>query len=571
MDTQAHSEAKPRSKADMMRDFIRFAGPENTHAIREYANRIDMPIAEAFKILNEFLHEEAKPDDKEFWDNPEEWLVPGEGHGIGINKAAQRVYAKLGVTGKFFIQGDSVVRIETVDGKTVIKIVRPHEFRGIIEDHFKVKRVVNGKEENKITKIHSVCSIETATSILENDSRLVMLDRIERVVDCPVLDQDGRICRKGYHKHLNGGTYITGGDVEDVPLEEAIESIKELFADYNFATPADRLRAIAMLFTPAIAQGRLITGPFPIDVAEADRSQSGKTYRHKVSAAVYNETLSPITRQKGGVGSIDEAFASVLLSGRPFIQIDNYRGKVDSQLIEACITSEQAEVRVPYRGLTKVSTKGVSIMITSNGVELTNDLANRCCIIRIRKRDGFGFKRYDEGDLLDHVQANQGYYLGCVFAVLKAWIKEEKPVDYDHRHSFRKWSAALNWITREFFADVEKSEPTRMLDGHAEIQKRTSNPFEAILRSVAIQLKSEDRLGDLFNASELVDIVEGDTPNTISGKDDAQKAQAFGRQIATLYRKAGKDVIHVEEFTISRETRTNSNREQVKYYRFDEA
>ena len=51
---------------------------------------------------------------------------------------------------------------------------------------------------------------------------------------------------------------------------------------------------------------------------------------------------------------------------------------------------------------------------------------------------------------------------------------------------------------------------TRMLDGHAEIQKRTSTPFEAILRSVAIQLKEEDKLGDLFNASELVDIVEGD-------------------------------------------------------------
>jgi hypothetical protein len=401
---------------------------------------------------------------------------------------------------------------------------------------------------------------------------MVMLDRIERVVDCPVLDHNGKICRKGYHKHLNGGTYITGGEVEDIPLEEAIESIKDMFSEYNFASPADRLRAIAMLFTPAIAQGGLITGPFPIDVAEADQSQSGKTYRHKVTAAVYNETLSPITRSKDGVGrGIDEAFASCLLSGRPFIQIDNYRGKVDSQLIEACITSEQAEVRVPYRGLTNVSTKGVSIMLTSNGVELTSDLANRCCIIRIRYREGFKFKQYNEGDLLDHVQTNQGYYLGCVFAVLKAWTKDKKPTDYDNRHSFRKWSSALNWITREFFTDVEKAEPTRMLDGHAEIQKRTSNPFEAILRSVAIQLKEEDKLGDLFNASELVDIVEGDTPNTISGKDDAAKAQSFGRQIATLYRKAGKDVIRVEEFAISRETRTNSNREQVKYYRFNEA
>ena len=323
-----------------------------------------------------------------------------------------------------------------------------------------------------------------------------------------------------------------------------------------------------MLFTTAIAQGGLISGPIPVDVAEADESQSGKTYRHKVSASVYNETLAPISRQQGGVGSIDEAFASVLLSGRPFIQIDNLRKKLDSQLLEAAITSQQVGVRVPYQGLTTVSTKGVTIFITSNGVELTPDLANRCCIIRIRKRQGFKFRKFDEGDLLDHVQAKQGYYLGCVFAVLKDWIQKDSPTEYDHRHAFRQWASSLNWIIGNYFGT--EGNKNKMLDGHSDIQKRVSNPFEATLRSVAIVLRDTDRLENAFQAGELVDIAENEAGIQVPGRDEASKRQTFGRLMGALYKNAQADKIQIDEFVITRISVRNANRDPVKHYRFEQ-
>jgi hypothetical protein len=257
----------------------------------------------------------------------------------------------------------------------------------------------------------------------------------------------------------------------------------------------------------------------------------------------------------------------VLLSGRPFIQIDNLRKKLDSQLLEAAITSQQVGVRVPYQGLTAVSTKGVTIFITSNGVELTGDLANRCCIIRIRKKQGFRFKAFDEGDLLDHVQAKQGYYLGCVFAILGDWIQKTSPTEYDNRHSFRQWAASLNWIIGKYFgSDGDK---TQMLDGHSEIQKRVSNPFEATLRSVAIVLRDTDRLEDAFQASELVDIAENEAGAQILGRDEAAKCQTFGRHIGALYRQAQSEKIKVEEFVITRESRKSAMYKEVKHYRFE--
>jgi hypothetical protein len=253
----------------------------NNQTFEDYPDTPEVETNPHFEgSMNEEQFEAESAEDADFWHHPDEWLVPGKGYGIGINKASRRAYLKLAATGKYFLRDGVVVRVNSVNGVTRIEMVRPQEFRGIIEDHFKVKQVTAGKDEDSLKKIHSISSVEIAGAILENGAK-AELPKIERVVDCPVIDHKGNICRSGYHEHLNGGTYITKGSADTVPLREAIASIGELFAEYSFATPADSLRAIAMLFTTAMAQGGLISGPIPVDVAEADESQSGKTFRHQ--------------------------------------------------------------------------------------------------------------------------------------------------------------------------------------------------------------------------------------------------------------------------------------------------
>ena len=63
------------------------------------------------------------------------------------------------------------------------------------------------------------------------------------------------------------------------------------------------------------------------------------------------------------------------------------------------------------------------LMLTSNGVETTRDFANRGSIVRNRKREGYTFNQYPEGDLLEHVRACQPHYLGAVFAIIREWIE----------------------------------------------------------------------------------------------------------------------------------------------------
>ena len=169
--------------------------------------------------------------------------------------------------------------------------------------------------------------------------------------------------------------------------------------------------------------GGFLKGRVPADVAEADQSQSGKTYRQKVIAALYNERLSLVTSREGGVGSIDESLNQALVAGRPFIQFDNFRGRFDSAHLEAFLTAEGSfPCRVPHRGEVTVPPENYFVLLTSNGVDTTRDLANRSNIIRIKKKPaGFCFAKFAEGDLLDRVRQWQAYYLGCVFAVIREW------------------------------------------------------------------------------------------------------------------------------------------------------
>src|SRR5262249_7028655 len=149
--------------------------------------------------------------------------------------------------------------------------------------------------------------------------------------------------------------------------------------------------------------------------------------------------------------SLDESLSAALLSGRPFIALDNLRGRLDSKFLEAIVTwPGQVPVRVPHRGETLVDTRGVTFQLSSNGLDATRDAINRASIVRIRKKPkSHSFRSWPEGGLLAHVVARAPYYLGCVFAVVREWVQAGEPQlqpDGSGFHDFREWAGVLNWI-----------------------------------------------------------------------------------------------------------------------------
>ena len=344
---------------------------------------------------------------------------------------------------------------------------------------------------------------------------------------------------------------VLGGKLDDeVPLKKAIESLKDLLVGFDFASPGDRSRAIAAFLTPALRLGGFLTGHIPLDIAEGNREQCGKGLRQRIVASVYNDAAVPIARRSGGVGSVDETLSQTMFLGKTFIQMDNIRGRTDSQFIEMLMTADSVvSLRIPHIGNVLLDPTPFIFMLTSNGFESTKDLAARASIVRIRGRPpGYMFKEFPEGFILDHVRARQGHYLACVHAIISAWHARGKPFIRDPRHSFTGWSWTLNWICQELFKEAP------LLDGHEETQRRTANSALSWLRLVALAIERQHKLGVSLQASEICELCldEGlEVPGlrTDAGEDDCNKA--VGRAFRRLFSEA--DRLEEEDFIISRE------------------
>src|SRR5258708_9382115 len=136
-------------------------------------------------------------------------------------------------------------------------------------------------------------------------------------------------------------------------------------------------------------------------------------------------------------------------------------------------------------------------------VETTRDFANRAAFVRIPKRTGYRFKCYPEGDLLTHVKANQPYYLGCVFSVIREWLASGKPSNRDEtRHDFREWAQVMDLLVTNLFGEAP------LMENHLAAQERVSNPALNFVRLVCMAVMEDGRLGKKLTASDLTDIAE---------------------------------------------------------------
>jgi hypothetical protein len=407
-----------------------------------------------------------------------------------------------------------------------------------------------------------VCPEETAKAILETEEARRLLPKATGLINCPFVKESGgklSVCGPGYDETT--GVIVTGGKCPpEVPLPEAIDSIQKLIAEFCFQGPGDYSRAIASFITPALKIGGLMTGKVPADVAEADQSQSGKTYRQKLIAAVYHEKVSIVSQKKGGVGSLDESFSARLVEGRPFIQLDNMRGQIDSAHLEAFLTAEGSfPARVPHSREVEVDPDRFFVLMSSNGIETTRDMANRSSIIRIRKREGFAYSTYPEGDLLDHVRCNQSYYLGCVFAVINEWHKRGKPRTGELRHDFRNWCQTLDWIVQNLF------ERAALMEGHQKAQERVSNPSLTFLRKLCLAVKDNDSLGTPLIASQLYGIADDAdiAVPSLQVADEDRGRKVIGGILAKVF--VNGDAVQLDNFRVVREITEGAHHPSKSY------
>lgn len=474
-------------------------------------------------------------------------IFPVPAGDIGHDLAARHIFSVIGPSNRLFMRGTTVHEVaREPTGEHSLLPVPADRFVSMIET-FDARVMRRELREDGTPRWRTTTFPASAAKValLSNGAR-EGLPAIRQLVSAPVLVAgDGtasHVIGKGYHPHA-GGTYVIHGQApRQVPLAEAVELLLSILVDFDFASPGDISRAVASLLSPTMKIGGWIDDDFPLDLAEADQSQSGKTYRFRLIHAIYREHPSAIANGHGGVGSMDERVSTALINGRPFIVFDNFRGRMDSQILESAI-----------RGVGKVSARALRMacdvdctpfiwQLSTNGAELTRDLANRSIITRIRKRPSeHAFTLYPEGDVRAHIRANQPKVLGAVHAVVSEWAKRGRPMTSESRHDFRTWCRIMDWIVQNVFGLAP------LLDGHREEQERTANPKLQWLRDVVTALLVDGYQGQGLTASDLAECAEEHDLGLPGRKDSVDAPETrVGKLLGRVFREAGGETVVVD-------------------------
>lgn len=462
-------------------------------------------------------------------------LLPSNGI-TEFHESARGIFTRLAATGEYYLLAGKITVLEPSKHNDQL------EFSIMSADMIRSRLPALGTLVRYKTVMDTIVAVKKAQPGKDEISTIMtareanILPRITAIHNSPIVVDDGeKLCvlTKGYHKEA-GGRYITEGDVEFVSLDKAVELIRSIFAEFHFVSESDRSRAISALITPAMHFGELVKEwETPIFIVEADDSQAGKGYLLQLIQQVYNEQCSMVTKREGGVGSIDESLSGALITGKPFIVIDNYKGVLDSSYLEAILTCPidgTVQCRVPFQGEVRITPHPFIFQLTTNGFSPTSDLRNRMCLIRILKRSGYLFKEYEEGSLRAHVIKNRRRLLGAIFAVISKWYDSGKPKIRDARGegNFREWWEIMNWIMKNIF---QLPSP---LDDHTMILKRLGQGDQAWLEQVARAFDDAGQCGARQTATTIAQIcsvncISAQTAAGISPVDGMLAGQILAR------------------------------------------
>jgi hypothetical protein len=472
---------------------------------------------------------------------------------IGHDLASKHIFAVIAPTNRLFMRGTLVHEVAADDTDAFAMVpVAAKRLVSLIETFGARVMRREAREDGTMRWRSATFPASSADVALSSDGAREFLPRIRQMVSSPVLIPDGdrgaAVIGKGYHPHA-GGTFVTGGEeVQTVALNEAIEILAGCLVDFDFPDGGDASRAMASLISPAMKMGGWIDDDFPLDLAEADQSQSGKSFRFKMIHAIYREHPSAITQAAGGVGSLDERVSRALITGRPFISFDNFRGRMDSQIMETAIRGLGKVAARALRAEADIDVTPFIWQLSTNGAELTRDLANRAVITRIRKRaDTHSFKTYPEGDVVSHIKAHQPRYLGAVHAVIREWASQGRPLTTERRHDFRRWCQSMDWIVQNIFCLPP------LLDGHREEQMRTANPRLQWLRDIARAIINSGYAGESLTAADFGEAAEDhDLPLPGAKASSESIDMRVGRLLGRLFKDQEGDTISVDGMRVTR-------------------
>lgn len=456
------------------------------------------------------------------------------------NIFAAAISAEMRGAGAYFRQGGDHVEVVGDEIRQLTRDAMPTRFE-------KVARVIDA--------FGGPVDLNRDQAALITASDAFALPPIKVVTSWPYLKSDGGKLKACTSYDPETGIFPRG-ECPDIPLADAVAMLRDLLSEFHFPSPADEARAFAAMITPALCNSNLIHGGrVPITIVEANDSQAGKGLITKICSALYGQQVATYQKHSGkGLGGTKESFDNHVLAGRPFISMDNVRGKIDEDYLESFLTEDRYDARRMRENPISIDPSRYCLFVTSNQAEMTSDLANRCNIIKIQKAPaGTRFRRSPE-ELLRLIRSQQARYFGAIAALMREWISQGSPTSglITRDANFAQWGKAADWICTHLLGCQSSIDA-----GFQESKARLSDSKFVDFRRMLLAAQRQGCQTGAFTTSALFAVLLDDGEIKIGKEYPSERNRqdmlaGIGRWLAPVFRRYGEEIT-VDGITIRRD------------------
>jgi VirE-like protein len=421
-----------------------------------------------------------------------------------------------------------------------LKPIKAQAFRTWCEQHV-LCYIQKGAGENTLTFKQSMDS-DDAIGTLDSPQFKNGLRPVRRIFHArlPILSPDNKLMLLPAGYDADSQT-LTLSEVEydpDMPLEEALQVINDLFAEFDFAddekTPGDglkptpRSKSVAVAAAVGLFVGALLPGtaqrPCFIICANAEGAGKGTLAKCCMMPTVGS---IPTASKPNDENEIRKTLLTAVREAKTIIFFDNLRGHLSSESLEAFLTATIFEGRKLGVNEYIVAPNLATVFITGNGLTVSPDLRRRSLFVELHlseeRAEDKVFKRPLDEHLLLELRPKM---LAALWSLTKHWDRQGRPGPSRSHSAFPSWANIVSGIVEAagFGCPLERADVAAAADPDGDDMRSLVSAMERKLPTQGHRAgKSNWTFGELLNLAReegLFETILGTADDGVQIDDD---------------------------------------------------
>jgi hypothetical protein len=234
---------------------------------------------------------------------------------------------------------------------------------------------------------------------------------------------------------------------EDMPFAHAVETIRDLFGEFQFSD-GERSRSVAVSALVGLYAKQLLRpGELRPAFTYLKNAEGSGATTCAACAIVPLLGALPIGSKAKDDDEMRKALTSAIRTGQEVIFLDNLRGQLNSPALEAFVTAPTWTDRL--LGVSEVMSgpNTATVFITSNGLTITPDWRRRSLFIELHLAEERAEDRVFMRPLsVPALQSMRPQILAACWALVKHWDEQGRPGPSRSHSAFSAWAATIGGI-----------------------------------------------------------------------------------------------------------------------------